>query len=343
MVSDESRARRREGPTGFPGTGALIWTPLCCRGDARWWVGLLDRRRGSWGSEASLTPLVETSRRKDDLDEVGERKKVDGLHGVTAQLPSSPRARSGGLRGAREWWSGDRRLLKRGQTHPPPGSYRRPWSQEHYTWASRLMGCSPDDGRLSRTSRICPPAPSTRGGCSTTGRRRPFCLHSRRAGSSARLLADEAAVHEGDGRMHIEGIRGLVREWPDSLFKDVSSSCRYPGGGGHAEGTGEAGDAQPAPRPGPPIPDRAVGRSSERWSGRHYLCEPGALDDAFCEDEMIDRCVVCLSRQKDAVILPCRHLVVCEVCADQIEHCCPYCRGKADEALVVEYPEWPDA
>ncbi|TNJ30635.1 Ankyrin repeat protein 2 [Giardia muris] len=73
------------------------------------------------------------------------------------------------------------------------------------------------------------------------------------------------------------------------------------------------------------------------WSA--LFCEPGALDDAFCEDEMIDRCVVCLSRQKDAVILPCRHLVVC---ADRIEHCCPYCRGKADEALVVEYPEWPD-
>ena len=74
------------------------------------------------------------------------------------------------------------------------------------------------------------------------------------------------------------------------------------------------------------------------WSA--LLCEPGALDDAFCEDEMVDGCVVCLSRQKDAVILPCRHLVVC---ADRIEHCCPYCRGKADEALVVEYPEWPDA
>ncbi|TNJ28272.1 Zinc finger, C3HC4 type (RING finger) domain-containing protein [Giardia muris] len=79
------------------------------------------------------------------------------------------------------------------------------------------------------------------------------------------------------------------------------------------------------------------------WSA--LLCEPGALDDAFCkvEDEIVDGCVVCLSRRKDAVILPCRHLVVCEVCADRIEHCCPYCRGKADEALVVEYPEWPDA
>ncbi|TNJ30087.1 RING finger domain-containing protein [Giardia muris] len=74
------------------------------------------------------------------------------------------------------------------------------------------------------------------------------------------------------------------------------------------------------------------------WSA--LLCEPGALDDAFCEDEMVDGCVVCLSRQKDAVIPPYRHLVVC---ADRIEHCCPYCRGKVDEALVVEYPEWPDA
>ncbi|TNJ27653.1 hypothetical protein GMRT_23247 [Giardia muris] len=67
--------------------------------------------------------------------------------------------------------------------------------------------------------------------------------------------------------MHIEGIRGLVREWPDSLFKDVSSSCRCPGGGGHAEGTGEAGDAQPAPRPGPPVPNRAVGGPGAQRDG----------------------------------------------------------------------------
>ncbi|TNJ28498.1 hypothetical protein GMRT_22142 [Giardia muris] len=67
--------------------------------------------------------------------------------------------------------------------------------------------------------------------------------------------------------MHIEGIRRLVREWPDSLFKDVSSSCRCPGGGGHAESTGEAGDAHPAPRPGPPVPDRAVGGPGARRDG----------------------------------------------------------------------------
>ncbi|TNJ27819.1 Ankyrin repeat protein 1 [Giardia muris] len=76
----------------------------------------------------------------------------------------------------------------------------------------------------------------------------------------ARLLADEAAVHEEDGRMHGDprACSGVARLTP---IKDVSSSCRCPGGGGRAEGTGEAGDAQPAPRPGPPVPNRAVVRA----------------------------------------------------------------------------------
>ncbi|TNJ26460.1 Zinc finger, C3HC4 type (RING finger) domain-containing protein [Giardia muris] len=141
--------------------------------------------------------------------------------------------------------------------------------------------------------------------------------------------------------MHIEGIRRLVREWPDSLLSRTYRAV--------ADSLEEAVVRKVRERLEmlsphhvlallSPIEQSEVLELGEMvWSA--LLCEPGALDDAFSEDEMIDRCVVCLSRQKDAVILPCRHLVVC---ADRIEHCCPYCRGKADEALVVEYPEWPD-
>ncbi|TNJ26494.1 Zinc finger, C3HC4 type (RING finger) domain-containing protein [Giardia muris] len=149
--------------------------------------------------------------------------------------------------------------------------------------------------------------------------------------------------------MHIEGIRGLVRERPDSLLSRTYRAV--------ADALEEAVMRKVRERLEMLSPHHVLAllspieRSFEQsealelgemvWSA--LLCEPGALDDAFCDDEMIDGCVVCLSRQKDAVILPCRHLVVCEVCADRIEHCCPYCRGKTDEALVVEYPEWPDA
>ncbi|TNJ29613.1 RING finger domain-containing protein [Giardia muris] len=279
-------------------------------------------------------------------------------------MPRPPRGRRALIPTSEEWRTpggtgmvvGDRRLLKKGQTHPPPGSHRRPWSPSQLGtsgesgtlhWASRLMGCSPDDGRLSRTSRICPPAPPTRGGCSTTRRRRPFCLHSRRARSSAQdSWRTRRQSTKGTEECTSRGSEGLfgsgLTQTCQGRIEQLQMPWRRRSCGRY--GRGWRCSARTTSWPSCP---RSSGRSSsrrpwssERWSGRHYLCEPGVLDDAFCEDEMVDGCVVCLSRQKDAVILPCRHLVVC---ADRIEHCCPYCRGKADEALVVEYPEWPDA
>ncbi|TNJ26222.1 Ankyrin repeat protein 2 [Giardia muris] len=47
-------------------------------------------------------------------------------------------------------------------------------------------------------------------------------------------------------------------------------------------------------------------------------------------------CIICYARQPDAVLLPCRHLLVCSLCADQIEKQCPYCRTGLDEAIVIE-------
>ncbi|TNJ28297.1 Zinc finger, C3HC4 type (RING finger) domain-containing protein [Giardia muris] len=204
---------------------------------------------------------------------------------------------------------------------------------------------SPDDGRLSRTPRICPPAPPTRGGCSTTGRRRPFCLHSRRAGSSAQdswrtrrqsTKGTEECTSRGSEGLFGSGLTHSSRTYravADALEEAVMRKVR--------ERLEMLSPHHVLALLSPIEQSEARELGEMVWSALLY--EPGALDDAFSEDEMIDRCTVCLSHQKDAVILPCRHLVICEVCADQIEHRCPYCRGKADEALVVEYPEWPDA
>ncbi|TNJ26107.1 hypothetical protein GMRT_25322 [Giardia muris] len=171
-----------------------------------------------------------------------------------------------------------------GQTHPLQGAtdvlgVRHNWgrrgSQEHYTWASRLMGCSPDDGRLSRTP------PSVRlllpleGGCSTTGRRRPCCLHSRRAGSSARLLADEAAVHEGTEECTSRGSEGLFgsglthssrtyRAVADALEEAVMRKVRERLEMLNPHHVLALLSQSSSRRPG----------SSERWSGRHSSASP---------------------------------------------------------------------
>ncbi|TNJ27019.1 hypothetical protein GMRT_24022 [Giardia muris] len=201
------------------------------------------------------------------------------------------------------------------------------------------MGCRPDDGRLSRT----PPHLS------------PCSSHSRGLFNNRKETALLLALQEGRVECKTPGGRGGS---PRRGRKNARGSESLFGSGlTHSSRTYRAvADALEE------AVMRKVRERLEMLSPHHVLallspieqsearelgemvwsalfCEPGALDDAFCEDEMVDGCVVCLSRQKDAVILPYRHLVVC---ADQIEHCCPYSPGKADEALVVEYPEWPD-
>ncbi|TNJ26132.1 hypothetical protein GMRT_25162 [Giardia muris] len=377
MVSDESRARQREEPTGFPGTGASIWTPLCCRGDARWRVGLLNRRRGSWGSETSPTPLMETSRGKDDLDEVGERKKVAGLHGVAAQTasssqrrtrkewtpsrtapmlptchdhpevvePSSPRARSGGLRGARNGGlgtggssRGDRPIPSR---EPPTslesvttgdvGGVRNTTRGHRDSWDAALMMAA-SHGR--------PPSVA----CSFHSRgavQQPegdaLLLHSRRAGSSARLLRTRRQSTKGRKNAHRgdpKACSGVGLTHSSRTYRAVADALEE-----RSCGSRRAGDAQPAPRPCllSPIEQSEAG-SSERWLSALF-CEPGALDDAFLRTKWLTGASSAFTPEgRDPPSLPAPR----RLCGPD-RALLSVLRGKADEALVVEYPEWPDA
>uniref|UniRef100_A0A8C2INW8 E3 ubiquitin-protein ligase n=1 Tax=Cyprinus carpio TaxID=7962 RepID=A0A8C2INW8_CYPCA len=55
-------------------------------------------------------------------------------------------------------------------------------------------------------------------------------------------------------------------------------------------------------------------------------------ESKVAEDEISDNsaeCVVCLSDVRDTLILPCRHLCLCNACADTLRYqanCCPICR-----------------
>lgn len=71
------------------------------------------------------------------------------------------------------------------------------------------------------------------------------------------------------------------------------------------------------------------------------------LDNQFTliEDECAeDACVICMARTPDCVLLPCRHLVVCLACADNVytdnSHWkCPYCRATIETMFCLEdYP-----
>lgn len=97
----------------------------------------------------------------------------------------------------------------------------------------------------------------------------------------------------------------------------TSSQGRSQGRSGWPEGKDALGAWVPTPgHPGHQVPD-AEGFVSPRQ---------------VAEDEVSDNsaeCVVCLSDVRDTLILPCRHLCLCNTCADTLRYQannCPICR-----------------
>lgn len=61
-------------------------------------------------------------------------------------------------------------------------------------------------------------------------------------------------------------------------------------------------------------------------------CEPE--DD----DEGGGECVICMSEPRDTLILPCRHLCLCQLCADSLRYQannCPICRAPFRALLQI--------
>ena len=81
------------------------------------------------------------------------------------------------------------------------------------------------------------------------------------------------------------------------------------------------------------------------------LCEydeaPDDLEEYLAEPEQPqdDPCVVCTSRQLDALLMPCKHLIICCNCVERMAAAglpwnCPYCRMPFDKVIPIE--EVPD-
>ena len=52
-------------------------------------------------------------------------------------------------------------------------------------------------------------------------------------------------------------------------------------------------------------------------------------------------CVVCLSDVRDTLILPCRHLCLCNTCADTLRYQannCPICRLRKGRGAGISHP-----
>ena len=94
-------------------------------------------------------------------------------------------------------------------------------------------------------------------------------------------------------------------------------------------------------------PLATVARYVTKARAKGWTCETATEDELMCvdtageeeEEEEMDadtfaECVVCMDTVKDTLLMPCRHLCVCKVCADRLTEC-PMCRGTIDEKISV--------
>lgn len=67
------------------------------------------------------------------------------------------------------------------------------------------------------------------------------------------------------------------------------------------------------------------------------LLFPQVADDEISDNSA--ECVVCLSDVRDTLILPCRHLCLCNACADTLRYqanCCPICRLRESPTSLLQ-------
>eukprot|EP00669_Euglena_mutabilis_P010801 TRINITY_DN5509_c0_g1_i1.p2 TRINITY_DN5509_c0_g1~~TRINITY_DN5509_c0_g1_i1.p2 ORF type:complete len:148 (+),score=24.54 TRINITY_DN5509_c0_g1_i1:658-1101(+) len=96
-----------------------------------------------------------------------------------------------------------------------------------------------------------------------------------------------------------------------------AAALTQPSGSSAGIGSGEFGDAMSdTDDTCSECPSTTMSVSSPLCSGRTAASEA---------DRGTQECVVCLDRQRDCLLMPCRHLVVCQTCGDKLGDC-PVCR-----------------
>lgn len=73
--------------------------------------------------------------------------------------------------------------------------------------------------------------------------------------------------------------------------------------------------------------------------GAQLQVTEAALTEAEKRERESSVCVVCMERSRDALLMPCRHKVLCMMCAFQVQDCsgeCPYCRQVIEEVMHLQ-------
>ncbi|KAF6261823.1 hypothetical protein COO60DRAFT_725551 [Scenedesmus sp. NREL 46B-D3] len=73
---------------------------------------------------------------------------------------------------------------------------------------------------------------------------------------------------------------------------------------------------------------------------RQQAAGPASSSAAGSSRRTRRKCIVCMERLRDVLLLPCKHLVLCSECVEQLEGrgalgCCPYCRQPCVERVCI--------
>jgi len=68
----------------------------------------------------------------------------------------------------------------------------------------------------------------------------------------------------------------------------------------------------------------------------------GKEKEATRSDDVVRECVICFTVAKDTVVLPCRHLCLCQGCSQivRMQHnVCPICRTRIESFIHIKFKE----
>jgi Zinc finger, C3HC4 type (RING finger) len=86
-----------------------------------------------------------------------------------------------------------------------------------------------------------------------------------------------------------------------------------------------------------PVTDE-LSLSPDNFGGQLDVAE-GPLGDGEPREAEANLCVVCMDRKRDALLMPCKHRVICLMCAFQVQDCsgeCPYCRRGIEDIMHLQ-------